>query len=186
MRPLAAGEDAHRGGPAVQVVPGGAVAQQPGQLGDMGFLDPAAAVRAAAISAGVIGAALAHLAMVIDGDLPGLPGNLSDRGALAFTQFPPDRVDELVARPGCQLIQALDQPVAGPGAVTGHHQPPPELRWQRGERRRQDLQVVGGGVGPGAARPQRGGQRLSGVVTPAAQRVQAFSEQCQSSCKVGM
>jgi hypothetical protein len=32
--------------------------------------------------------------------------------------------------------------------------------------------VIGSGVGPGAAGPQHGGQRLAGVVTPAAQRVQ--------------
>jgi len=60
--PLAAGEDAHRRWPVVKLVPGGAFAQQPGQLGDMGFLDPAAAVGAATVRAGVLGAALADLA----------------------------------------------------------------------------------------------------------------------------
>ncbi|HEX2742864.1 MAG TPA: hypothetical protein VHN16_00480 [Streptosporangiaceae bacterium] len=36
--------------------------QQPGQLGDVRFFDPAGPVRAARIGAGVIGAALADLA----------------------------------------------------------------------------------------------------------------------------
>ena len=57
-------------------------------------------------------------------------------------------------------------------AVAGDHQPPPVPGRQRGDRRRHDLQVIGQGVGPHAAGPQRGGQRLTGVVTPAAQRVQ--------------
>lgn len=159
--PLSAGEDAHRGGPAVQLIPGPAMAQQRRQLGDVRFFPPACAVRAPAVSAGVLGAALAHLAAVIDGDLPGLLRYQPDRGALAFAQFPADGVDELVAGPGGQPIQALE---------------PPERQGQRGDRRAQHLQVIGGGVGPGAPGPQRGGQRLAGVVAPAAQRVQAFSE----------
>src|SRR5262249_58739007 len=145
------------------------------ELGDAGFLDPAAAVRAAAVGAGVFGAALADLTMAVDGDLPGAGGNGGDGGALAFPQFPANGVDQLVPRPGCELIQALDQAVAGPGAVAGDHQPPPEGRRQRGDRRAQDLQVIGGGVGPGAAFAQLGGQRLRGVVTPTAPRGQAFS-----------
>jgi hypothetical protein len=44
--PLAAGEDAHLGGPPVELVPGGTVAQQAGQLGDVRFFDPAPAVPA--------------------------------------------------------------------------------------------------------------------------------------------
>jgi hypothetical protein len=46
------------------------VPQQAGQLGDVGLLDPAGPVRAAGVRAGVIGAALANLAAVIDRDLP--------------------------------------------------------------------------------------------------------------------
>ena len=69
-----------------------------------------------------------------------------------------------------QGVQALDQPVAGPGAATGHPSAAPELRRQRGDRRAQDLQVVGGGVGlsrsPAAAWPLTARR----VVAPAAQR----------------
>ncbi len=79
----------------------------------------------------------------------------------------------MVAGPGGEGVQALDEPVAGAGAVAGDHQPPPERRGQRSDRRAQHLQVISGGVGPGAAFAQLGGQRLGGVVTPAAQRVQA-------------
>jgi hypothetical protein len=84
------------------------VTQQRGQLGDVGFLDPACAVAAAAVAAGALGPAFADLAIVIDGDLPGLLGGGPDRGALAFAQVPADRVDELIPRPGCQLVQPLD------------------------------------------------------------------------------
>jgi hypothetical protein len=75
---LAAGEDAHGCWPAVELVPGPPVAQQGGELGDVGFLDPALAVAAAAVTAGVPGAALADLAVGVDGDLPGALGRLSD------------------------------------------------------------------------------------------------------------
>ena len=70
LGPLAAGEDPHRPGPAFQLVPVRAFAQQPGQLGDVRFLDPAGPVTAVRVAAGIIGAALADLAAVIDGDLP--------------------------------------------------------------------------------------------------------------------
>jgi hypothetical protein len=83
-------------------------------------------VAAAAVGAGVLGAALADLALRVYGNLPGLAGDLAERGALAFAQFPPDRVNKLVAGPGGEGVQALDQPVAGPGSVAGDHQPPPE------------------------------------------------------------
>ena len=126
-----------RGWPAGQLVPGPALAQQPGQLGDVRFFDPAPAVGAAGVGAGVLGAALADLAAGIDGDLPGLlagPAVIAAR--LPLAQLPADGVDELVAGPGGQLVQAGDQPVAGPGAVAGDHQPPPVRRRQRGDRRR--------------------------------------------------
>jgi hypothetical protein len=79
------------------------------------FLEPAAAV-----GAGAFGAAFTHLAAGIDGDLPGAGGDLPDRGAFAFAQPPADGVDELVAGPGGQRIQAADEPVAGvaPSLVT--------------------------------------------------------------------
>jgi hypothetical protein len=66
VRALAAGEDPHRRGPALELVAAGSFAQQPGQLGDVRFLDPACAVRAAAVRAGAVGAALADLAPAVD------------------------------------------------------------------------------------------------------------------------
>ena len=83
VRALAAGEDPHRRGPVLQLVPVRAFTQQPGQLGDVRFLDPAAAVPAAGARAGAVGAALADLAAVIDGDLPRLPG---DQPMAAFSR----------------------------------------------------------------------------------------------------
>ena len=105
------------GGPALQLVPGRALAQQPGQLGDVRFFDPAGPVRAAGVAAGVIGAALADLAAAVDGDLPGLLRDQPQRGLLPLAQRPADRVDQLIAAAGGQLIQVLDQLVAGPGPV---------------------------------------------------------------------
>jgi len=77
MGPLAAREDPHRRGPGPQLVPASAVAQQPGQLGDVRFFDPARPVRAARIGAGLIGAALADLAAAIDRGLPWKPAAAS-------------------------------------------------------------------------------------------------------------
>ena len=100
VRPLPAGEDAHRLRPAVQLVPSRAFAQQPGQLGDVRFFDPAPRMPAGLVRAGTIGAALAHLAALIDGDLPGLLRDEPDRGALAGAQLPADRVGQLIAAAG--------------------------------------------------------------------------------------
>jgi hypothetical protein len=86
---FAAGEDAHRCWPAGELVPGPAGSQRRCQLGDVSFLDPAAATAAASIGAGVIGGALTYLAVGADGDQPGVWGNLADRGALAFAQRQP-------------------------------------------------------------------------------------------------
>jgi hypothetical protein len=58
----------------LRLVPARAFAQQPGQLGDVRFLDPAGAVPAFQVAAGIIGAALTDLAAVIDGDLPRVLG----------------------------------------------------------------------------------------------------------------
>ena len=57
MRALTAGEDPHRGGPPVELIPGWAFAQQARQLGDVRFFDPARAVPAAHVAAGLFGAA---------------------------------------------------------------------------------------------------------------------------------
>ena len=107
-------------GPAGQLVPAGAFAQQPGQLGHVRFFDPAPRVRAATVRAGVIGAAFPDLAVVADGDLPGVRGHGGDGGALALVQFPADGAGQLVTGPGGELVQAGDQPVTGPApsAVT--------------------------------------------------------------------
>jgi MFS family permease len=91
--------------------------QQPGQLGDVRFLDPARPVRAARIGAGVVGAALADLAAAIDRGLPGPLRDQPQRRLLPLGQRPADRVGQLVAAAGSQLIQAGDQGVAGPGPV---------------------------------------------------------------------
>jgi hypothetical protein len=50
------------GWPAAELVPGRALAQQAGQLADVRFFDPAPAVPAARIGAGLTGAALTDLA----------------------------------------------------------------------------------------------------------------------------
>ena len=71
-----------------------------GQLGDVRFFDPAAAVPAARVGAGALGAALADLAALIDGELPGSCRDGGDRGPLPLAQFPADGVDDLVAGPG--------------------------------------------------------------------------------------
>ena len=91
-RPLAAGEDPHRPGPAIQLVPVRAFAPQPGQLGDVGFLDPAGAVPALQVRAGVVGAAFADLAAVVDGDLP------PRRGPAGSRLSPADRVPTRTSR----------------------------------------------------------------------------------------
>ena len=120
MRPLAAREDPHRRGPGPQLVPARAAAQQPGQLSDVRFLDPARPVRTARIGAGVIGAALADLAARVDRDLPGLLGYQPERRLLPLAQRPADRAGQLIAAAGRQLIQVSDQAVAGPGAVVAY------------------------------------------------------------------
>lgn len=59
---LAAHEHPHRGRPGARLIPARAVAQQPGQLGDVGLFDPAAGVPAPGAVAGVLGEAFAQLA----------------------------------------------------------------------------------------------------------------------------
>ena len=70
MGPLAAGEDPHRLRLGLELVAVRAFALQPGQLRDVRLLDPALAVGAAPARAGAVGAALADLALAVDGDLP--------------------------------------------------------------------------------------------------------------------
>jgi hypothetical protein len=82
----------------------------------------------------------------------------------------------VVAGPGGEGIQALDQAVAGTGAIAGHHQPPPERWWQGGNRRGQDLQVISHCVAAGTALAELAGQRLAGVVAVGQQWVMPFSE----------
>ncbi len=89
--PLAAGEDPHRLGPGFELAAGRALAQQPGQLGDVRFLDPALAAGAARVPAGAAGAALADLAPAVDRGLPGGLGDLPDRGPLPRAELPAGR-----------------------------------------------------------------------------------------------
>jgi len=168
-----AGKDAHAGRPAVQLVCVRAPAQQPGQLGDVRFFDPAPRMPAGPVRAGGSGPAFAHLPALIDRDLPAFLRDEPDRGALAGAERSADGVGQLVAGPGGQLIKAGDQPVAGPGPVRGHHPPPPERRRQRRDRVTEDLQVIRGGVRPGAAAAHHRGQRLIGVIAVPEQGVMA-------------
>ena len=89
VRPLAAGEDAHRSRPAGEFVPA-SVAQQGGELGDLGFLDPAFAVPALAVRARGISAALADLAAAVDSGLLRRCGSRGDGPLLTVAQVPPD------------------------------------------------------------------------------------------------
>ena len=114
---LAAGEDPHRLGPVLQLVPVRAFAQQPGELGDVRFPYPAAAVPAAGVRAGAVGAALADLAAVVNRDLPRLPGDQPDGGLLSGIQFPPARIHQRVSPAAGEGIQMLHQLVAETGTV---------------------------------------------------------------------
>ena len=69
----------------------------------------------------------------VNGDLPWL-GDQPQRGPFPLAQHPADRVDQLEAAAGGQLIQPGDQAMAGPGSVGRDHQ---ELAPQRsaGHRR---------------------------------------------------
>src|SRR6266516_6103485 len=70
MRTLAAGEDPHRLRPGLQPVPVRALAQQPGQLGDVRFFYPAGPVPAPLVPAGHLRAALADLPARVDRGFP--------------------------------------------------------------------------------------------------------------------
>ena len=104
VRPLAAGKYPHRRWPGGELVPAGTLAEQAGELGDVGFLDPAPLVGAPGVTAGAVSTPLAHLAAAVNGDLPGRGGDQADRVALALAQRPPDGVDQLAdstpAHPG--------------------------------------------------------------------------------------
>jgi hypothetical protein len=77
MRPLAAGEDPHLLRPGLQPVAARAVAEQPGQLGDVRFLDPAGPVPALLVRAGLLRTALPDLAVRVD---RGFPRGFRDQG----------------------------------------------------------------------------------------------------------
>ena len=74
------------------------------------------------LAAGVIGAALADLALRVDRGLPGGLGDLADRGLLPGVQFPADGVGDLVAVPGREPVQLGDQGMTGAGAGARDHQ----------------------------------------------------------------
>jgi hypothetical protein len=71
VRALAAGEDPHYLGPALELVAVRARAEQSGQLGNVCYVDAALAVGTTRVRGGAVSAALADLAAGIDGDLPG-------------------------------------------------------------------------------------------------------------------
>ena len=98
--PLAAREDPHLGRPALELVPGGSFAQQPGELGDVGFFDLAGPVRAAGVRVRVIGAALADLAAAVNGDLPGRLRDQPQRGLLPSSRGEASARDSPLVRPG--------------------------------------------------------------------------------------
>jgi len=129
------------------------------------FLDPAGPVRAPLVRAGLAGTALADLAAGVDRGFPGGLRDQRERGFLPLAQRPADGVDQLVAAARGELVQLLDQVVAGTGPVAGDHQLPPDLRRQRRDRLVKDLQVVRGGVAAGRAGPHHPGQRLARIVT---------------------
>jgi len=171
VRALAAGEDPHGLGPALELVAAGHLTQQPGQLGDVRFLDPALPVRAAPVRAGAVGAALADLAPAVDRGQPGVLGDRADRGPLSRREFPADGVGDLVAVPGGEPVQLLDQGVAGAGPVAGDHQLAPQRRRERRDRVAEEAQVIGGGVRPGRPGTQHPGRRLGRVIAGRDDRV---------------
>ena len=77
VRPLAAGEDLHRLGPCLELVAVRPPAQEAGQLGDVGFFDPAGPAPAPLVRAGFLCPALADLAAGVD---RGFPGGFRDEG----------------------------------------------------------------------------------------------------------
>jgi hypothetical protein len=135
------------------------------------FLDPAFSVGAPLVPAGIIGAALADLALAVDRGLPGRLGDRADRGLLPGGELPADGVGDLVAVPGGEPVQLLDQGVAGAGPVAGDHQLAPQGRRQRRDRVVQQAQVISGGVAAGRARAQHPGQRLGHVIAGRDDRV---------------
>jgi hypothetical protein len=94
--------------------PAGFLAQQRCRPGDLRCFDPAPAVPAAQVTAGLIGAPLADLSASVDRDLPGASRDGADCGAFPAAKFPADGVDDLAAGPGGQLIQPGDQGVGWP------------------------------------------------------------------------
>jgi hypothetical protein len=83
-------------------------AKRCGQFADVGFFHPACAVGAAGIGAGVFGAALAYLAMGPTAICQACPVT---RVIVSFSACPGPsrRVDDLVAGPGRQHVQAGDR-----------------------------------------------------------------------------
>jgi hypothetical protein len=105
MRPLTADQDPHRRRPAGELVPRGALPQQLGQLSDLGFLCPAAAVPAVRAGAGPDGAALADLSVPGDRQAPRGLRDEPDRGALAGSHGPAHGVGQLPYGSGGELAR---------------------------------------------------------------------------------
>ena len=162
---LAAGEDPHARRPAGELVCARALAQQPGQLGDVRLLTPAPLMPTPAVLAGVLGATLPHRPAVIDRDLPGALGHPTDRRAVTSPQIPTHRAGQLTPGPGGELIQAGDQPMTAPSTIARHHQLAPRLRWQRRDRVPPHPEVIDHRVRARTAAAHHPGQRLARVVT---------------------
>jgi hypothetical protein len=128
-------------------------------------------VRAARIRAGLLRTALADFPARVNGGLPGGLRNQHECCLLPLAERPPDRVDELVPVAGTELVQLLDQIMAGAGPIAGDHQPAPTGRRDRRDRILQYLQVIRGSVRPGRAWPQHPRQRLARVITGGQQRM---------------
>lgn len=167
---LAAGEDAHAGWPAGQLVPARAFAQQPGQLVDVRLVLSAPLLPAPGVRAGVLGAAFPQRPVVIDRVLPGALGHPGDRLALTSPQIPTHRVGQLMPGPPAEVSQAGDQPVAGTATLTAHHQLVPGGGRQRGDGGFQHREVIGHRVRARTAAAHHPGQRLTSVVAIGQQR----------------
>ena len=150
---LPADDDPHVRRPPGEAVTAGAVAQQPGQLGDL-RVRPRCPV-------GVQRRGPRRFWQ---------PGQ--DR-ADPLIEVEPCRVMHLVPGAGAELGDVLDQGVGGSGAVAGEQHPAAVPGGDLRDRGVHDGEVVGGGVTARVPGPQHHRERLIGVVAPGRQRMMA-------------
>jgi hypothetical protein len=114
MRTLAAGEDPHRRRLAGQLVPVRAAAQQPGQLGDVGFFDPSRPGARRPASAQAPAARRSRTS-----PRPSMAicqaGSGTSRSAACSRSPGTQPVGQLISAAPGQRVQPGDQAVAGPG-----------------------------------------------------------------------